>query len=64
MILFTLRCARGHEFEGWFRRAELGEVQITWRNRNSWRGFGRTRSLGHDGGWSKGKTEKAPELEA
>ncbi len=52
------------EFEGWFRRAELGEVQITWRNRNSWRGFGRTRSRGHDGGWSKGKTEKAPELEA
>jgi len=52
------------EFEGWFRRAELGEVQITWRNRNSWRGFGRIGSPGHEGGRGKGKTEKAPELEA
>ena len=29
------------EFEEWFRRAGLTDVQITWRNQNSWRGFGR-----------------------
>lgn len=27
MILFTLRCAEGHEFEGWFRDGEGFEVQ-------------------------------------
>lgn len=27
MILFTLRCARGHEFEGWFRDGETFEAQ-------------------------------------
>jgi len=30
MILFTLRCAHGHEFEGWFRDGD---------------GFGRSRRL-------------------
>jgi SAM-dependent methyltransferase len=29
------------EFEGWFERAGLVDVRITWRNRNSWRGLGR-----------------------
>jgi hypothetical protein len=27
MILFTLRCTRGHEFEGWFRDGEGFEAQ-------------------------------------
>jgi uncharacterized protein YbaR (Trm112 family)/SAM-dependent methyltransferase len=27
------------EFEEWFKVREIGEVMITWRNRNSWRGF-------------------------
>ena len=27
MILFTLRCARGHEFEGWFRDGDGFEAQ-------------------------------------
>ena len=27
MILFTLRCARGHQFEGWFRDGEGFEAQ-------------------------------------
>jgi SAM-dependent methyltransferase len=29
------------EFEAWFTRHGLSDVQITWRNENSWRGFGR-----------------------
>lgn len=29
------------DFESWFRRAGLDGVTISWRNRNSWRGFGR-----------------------
>ena len=27
MILFTLRCTRGHQFEGWFRDGDGFEVQ-------------------------------------
>ena len=27
MILFTLRCASGHEFEGWFRDGDTFEAQ-------------------------------------
>jgi hypothetical protein len=27
MILFTLRCAAGHEFEGWFRDGDAYEAQ-------------------------------------
>ena len=29
MILFTLRCAAGHEFEGWFRDGDGFEAQQT-----------------------------------
>ena len=29
------------EFQEWFRAAALDEIQISWRNQNSWRGFGR-----------------------
>jgi SAM-dependent methyltransferase len=32
---------RREEFEGWFLRCALQNVQISWRNENSWRGFGR-----------------------
>lgn len=32
---------RREEFEGWFQRSNLGDVRISWRNKNSWRGFGR-----------------------
>ena len=28
------------EFEGWFQRAGLEHIQLSWRNQNSWRGFG------------------------
>ena len=28
------------EFEGWFERANLEQVQVSWRNENSWRGLG------------------------
>jgi hypothetical protein len=27
MILFTLHCARGHQFEGWFRDGDVFEAQ-------------------------------------
>lgn len=26
------------DFEGWFRRAELADIELSWRNQNSWRG--------------------------
>jgi SAM-dependent methyltransferase len=29
------------DFEGWFKRAGLEQVELSWRNQNSWRGFGR-----------------------
>jgi hypothetical protein len=29
------------EFEAWFQHSGLSNVQISWRNQNSWRGFGR-----------------------
>jgi SAM-dependent methyltransferase len=32
---------RREEFEGWFQRSTLRDVRISWRNQNSWRGFGR-----------------------
>ena len=32
---------RREEFEGWFERSDLKDVRISWRNQNSWRGFGR-----------------------
>jgi SAM-dependent methyltransferase len=28
------------EFEAWFHRCQLREIRISWRNENSWRGFG------------------------
>jgi SAM-dependent methyltransferase len=32
---------RRDEFESWFQRSNLCDVTISWRNQNSWRGFGR-----------------------
>ncbi len=32
---------RREEFEGWFRRRDMHDVRISWRNKNSLRGFGR-----------------------
>jgi hypothetical protein len=32
---------RREEFERWFEGSKLRDVTISWRNRNSWRGFGR-----------------------
>ena len=32
---------RREEFEGWFQHNDLRDVRISWRNQNSWRGFGR-----------------------
>jgi hypothetical protein len=32
---------RRSEVEAWFRRASLVDVEISWRNRNSWRASGR-----------------------
>lgn len=34
------------EFEEWFREAGLGAVSLSWRNENSWRGWGRKAPLG------------------
>jgi hypothetical protein len=36
---------RREEFEAWFQHSELRDVQISWRNQNSWRGFGRKGDL-------------------
>lgn len=36
---------RREEFEGWFQRSDLRDVRISWRNENSWRGFGRVAEL-------------------
>lgn len=35
---------RREEFESWFRSARLERVEISWHNRNSWRGTGFVRS--------------------
>jgi hypothetical protein len=34
---------RRAEFAAWFRRAGLEHVRLSWRNRNSWRGYGEKR---------------------
>ncbi len=35
----------GDEFEDWWRDVHASDVVIGWRNKNSWRGFGRVSSL-------------------
>jgi SAM-dependent methyltransferase len=41
LVAPTSHYIRREDFEGWFARAGLVEVEISWRNRNSWRGLGR-----------------------
>jgi SAM-dependent methyltransferase len=41
LVAPTTHYLRREEFEGWFERAGLVDVTITWRNQNSWRGLGR-----------------------
>lgn len=36
------------EFQSWYDQASLEDVRITWRNKNSWRGFGSIPSVGAD----------------
>ncbi len=40
LIAPTAFYLRREEFERWFEAAQLNEVQISWHNRNSWRGLG------------------------
>ena len=46
LVAPTTHYIRRDEFEAWFRRAELVDVRVTWRNRNSWRGLGRVPEAG------------------
>src|SRR5207244_12197990 len=41
LVAPTTHYLRRDEFEGWFDRAGLVDVTITWRNQNSWRGLAR-----------------------
>ena len=45
LVAPTSHYIRREEFESWFERAGLTDVQITWRNRNSWRGLGRVAAV-------------------
>jgi SAM-dependent methyltransferase len=40
LIAPTAFYLRREEFERWFEAAQLNQVQISWHNRNSWRGLG------------------------
>lgn len=46
LVAPTSHYIRREEFEGWFERAGLVDVEITWRNENSWRGLGRVPNPG------------------
>jgi hypothetical protein len=41
LIAPTAFYLRRDQFEGWFQRRGLEGVEFSWRNQNSWRGFGR-----------------------
>lgn len=41
MVAPTAFYLRREEYSAWFQRAGLEDVQLSWRNQNSWRGFGR-----------------------
>ena len=41
LVAPTSHYIRREDFEGWFERAGLVDVEITRRNENSWRGLGR-----------------------
>jgi SAM-dependent methyltransferase len=40
MVAPTAFYIRHQDFEAWFERAGLRNVRISWRNQNSWRGYG------------------------
>ncbi len=40
LVAPTAYYIRRDEYEAWFRRAGLKSVRISWRNENSWRGYG------------------------
>lgn len=40
MVAPTAFYIRREEFEKWFERAAMKNVRISWRNQNSWRGYG------------------------
>ncbi|MCX6023797.1 MAG: methyltransferase domain-containing protein [Chloroflexi bacterium] len=44
MVAPTAFYLRREEFEDWFKRAGLEDVQLSWRNENSWRGLGRLKA--------------------
>jgi uncharacterized protein YbaR (Trm112 family)/ubiquinone/menaquinone biosynthesis C-methylase UbiE len=52
---------RRDEFEDWFHQAGLSDIRISWRNRNSWRGFGRNSG---QGGGGQREAQESPELKA
>jgi hypothetical protein len=37
----TVFYIKRQEFASWYSEANLQDVKISWRNRNSWRGFGK-----------------------
>jgi SAM-dependent methyltransferase len=41
LVAPTSHYVRKEEFESWFHAAGLVDVQLSWRNQNSWRGLGR-----------------------
>jgi SAM-dependent methyltransferase len=49
LVAPTSHYIRRHEFESWFEHAGLTNVEITWRNRNSWRGLGQVPESGRTG---------------
>lgn len=40
LVAPTAHYIRREEFESWFKRAGLRKCRISWRNENSWRGYG------------------------
>jgi SAM-dependent methyltransferase len=48
LVAPTSHYVRRGEFERWFASAGLRDVQITWRNQNSWRGLGRVPEGPHE----------------
>ena len=47
LVAPTTHYVRRDEFAGWFERAGLVDVEISWRNRNSWRGLGHVPESSH-----------------
>jgi hypothetical protein len=41
LVAPTAYYIRRDEFAAWFERAGFTDVALSWRNQNSWRGFGR-----------------------